>query len=204
MIDIDGDPTIMSGLLDITARKAAQVKLEMLASTDPLTGLHNRLSFFSAGRAEMMRAARTGSVLALLMIDIDHFKQINDMRGHQAGDMALRAFALLCIEELGPHAMIGRLGGEEFGVLLPRTGTEAAIQVAETLCERVAAIAIDVHEGSPVQLTVSVGVAGVRTGDRDIDGALARADLALYGAKRGGRNRVVANDACPASTRRTG
>jgi diguanylate cyclase (GGDEF)-like protein len=142
-IDIEGRAAVLAGLVDITRRKAEQTSLEKLASTDALTGLRNRLSFFAAGRAEMLRAARARSPIALLMIDIDHFKRINDSRGHAAGDTALRAFAALCTDRLGPRAIVGRLGGEEFGALLPQTGLASAALVAEDLPARGGAAAAE-------------------------------------------------------------
>ncbi|SFS01480.1 GGDEF domain-containing protein [Sphingomonas jatrophae] len=202
-LEVDGRDVVLAGLVDITRRKAEQTSLERLASTDALTGLRNRLSFFAAARAEMLRATRTRQPLALLMVDLDHFKAINDSRGHSAGDAALRAFGALCTRTLDPGAVIGRLGGEEFGVLLRSESSDAAAG-AESLRAATAALRIGLAQGPPLALTVSIGIAAVSPNDRDIDAALARADLALYAAKHGGRNRVVAEQADAARMARTG
>lgn len=190
MIDMPTGPAVLSGLIDITERKAVQVSLEHIAATDALTGLRNRMSFFAAARAEMTRATRLRAPLSLMMIDVDHFKAINDTHGHSAGDAVLRGFAGICREALGADAIVGRLGGEEFGVLLPGATTAMARSAAERLREGTAAARTASGE-SHIAITISVGVARVHAHERDLDQSLARADLALYAAKRNGRNRVM-------------
>lgn len=181
---------MMAGVIDISDRKAVEMSLEWLASTDPLTGLPNRLSFFSTARIEIMRAARAGTPLSLLMLDLDHFKQINDGWGHQAGDRVLKAFSGLCLEVLREEDIIGRLGGEEFGVLLPGLGADAAVHVAELLRVAASRVSVDGLVGGRM-LSTSIGVSTLAPGEPDLDRAIARADRALYEAKRLGRDRIV-------------
>lgn len=190
VIDGPTGPAVLSCLIDITQRKAVQVSLEYIASTDALTGLRNRMSFLATSRAEMTRAVRARASLSLLMLDIDHFKAINDTHGHSAGDAVLRGFAGICRDVLGVDAIVGRLGGEEFGVLLPDTTLGAARSLAERLREATASARTASGEAH-IAITISVGVARVLPQERDLDQSLARADLALYAAKRGGRNRVM-------------
>jgi len=180
---------IMAGIIDISDRKAVERALEWMASTDALTGLPNRHSFLATARMEMARARRTREPLALLMIDLDHFKQINDSRGHQAGDDTLRAFSALCLQRLRDEDSIGRLGGEEFAILLPGCDARAAIATADRLCAAVGDIRLERLGDSG--LTISIGVTTVLPDEADLDPAIARADRALYIAKRNGRNRAV-------------
>ncbi len=189
MIDLPAGKALISGIIDISERKAVELSLEWLASTDPLTRLPNRLSFFSTARAEMMRATRLGKPLALLMIDLDHFKAINDNFGHHGGDQALKAFGSLCLERLRGTDIIGRLGGEEFGILLPDTDATQALPIAEALCQALSEIRLP-SPNSELRLSASIGLTMLRRSDKDLDTALARADQALYTAKRMGRARV--------------
>ena len=162
------------------------------ARTDPLTGAANRRAFLERAGEEMRQAHRSGLPLSLLIADIDHFKRINDSRGHAAGDEALKRFVLALGDALRPGDLIGRYGGEEFVVLLPHTTLEEAVAVAERLRRRVAAQEMG-PEGDPFRMTASFGVAAVEPGDSGgIDAALRTADSALYRAKAEGRNRVVA------------
>jgi diguanylate cyclase (GGDEF)-like protein/PAS domain S-box-containing protein len=194
MLDLTAGRLIISGIVDISDRKAAEQDLEWLASTDPLTSLANRLSFFAAGRAEMMRAARTGAPLSLLMADLDNFKQVNDNFGHQGGDEALRSFAAICRATIGDQGVVARLGGEEFGILLRNCDVGVAAALAERLREATAGMVVAAKRGT-LRLTTSIGVAVVDPHDRDLDPSLARADGALYAAKDAGRNRVVVEPA---------
>lgn len=182
---------VMAGIVDISDRKAVERSLEWLASTDTLTGLPNRGSFFATARMEMARAARSGQPLALLMADLDHFKRINDNWGHQTGDNALRAFAGVCLERLRDEDAIGRLGGEEFGILLPGCDAEAAMSAADRLRAALAEVTVSSPTLPGPRLTVSPGVTSILPSDADLDAAIARADRALYIAKRDGRNRAV-------------
>jgi diguanylate cyclase (GGDEF)-like protein len=165
-----------------------EARLALLAHTDPLTGLANRHRFFDAAAAEIKRSRRRGSPPAVLMLDLDHFKGINDSLGHEAGDAALRRVAMLCRTLLRSQDLACRLGGEEFAVLLPETGAEGALALAERMRRAVEGLRLD-QDGA--QLTVSVGVAVVAGEEPSVNPALARADRALYAAKRAGRNKAV-------------
>lgn len=194
LIDLTGGKALVAGIIDISEHKAVEMGLEWLASTDPLTKLPNRLSFFSTARAEMMRSARLARPLSLLMIDLDHFKAINDSFGHLAGDHALKAFGALCIEQLRGTDIIGRLGGEEFGILLPDTDVRSARAISEELCAALRELRLPAPNET-LRLTASIGLTNVRHTDNDLDVALARADRALYVAKRNGRDQVQADPA---------
>lgn len=165
-------------------------ELERLASIDPLTGVCNRRCFMESGQREFSRARRYGQQLCLMQMDLDHFKQVNDTYGHAAGDEVLRVFAANCRQGLREHDLLGRLGGEEFAVVLPATDLDGACQVAERFREIVAEIKLFVDE-KLIRFTVSIGVAQSTPEDRDVEALLRRADEALYLAKNGGRNRVV-------------
>ncbi|WP_051203073.1 GGDEF domain-containing protein [Desulfovibrio aminophilus] len=188
-----GRETVLAILVDVTRRKEMEVHLQWLASTDPLTGLANRSRFFEEAAREIGRARRNGHSLAVLMVDIDYFKRINDTCGHDVGDAALRAFAGLCGGLLRGQDLAARLGGEEFGLLLPETDGEGGLVLAERLRAGVEGMRL---EGLAGPMTISVGVAEVLPGEEGVDAALSRADHALYEAKRAGRNRAVAY-ACP-------
>lgn len=165
--------------------------IEALANTDALTGALSRRHFLELAGRERARAAREGGGLAVLLLDIDHFKRVNDTHGHAGGDAVLRAFHATCAAQLRAHDLLGRLGGEEFGVVLPATGREVARQVAERLRAAVAAGPVTLPGGAAVAITVSIGLAFTASAAEDIDSLLAAADAALYRAKREGRNRVV-------------
>lgn len=165
-------------------------ELESMATTDQLTGLPNRRALDAQLAEELRRARRDGSPLALLMVDIDHFKQVNDTHGHAAGDAALRVVADRITAELRrPGDFAGRFGGEEFVVILPATPVEGARMRAERIRSLMEASPIGT-DGADMRLTVSVGIALSSPADSASE-LLTRADAALYAAKRGGRNRVV-------------
>ncbi|GGQ82205.1 GGDEF domain-containing protein [Couchioplanes azureus] len=160
-----------------------------LATVDGLTGIANRRHFFDAGRRELALARRRGTSLAAVMLDIDHFKKINDTYGHQVGDDVIRGVVARLRAESRETDVLGRYGGEEFAVLLPDIG-DGAVDAAERLRTAVAVAPIETAAG-PVAVTISVGVAHLAAADTEPDGLLARADESLYLAKQGGRNRVV-------------
>lgn len=190
--EIDGVQAALVALTDITDRKEVEATLERLATTDPLTGLVNRARFFALADDEIRRARRYGRPLAVVMADIDHFKRINDGLGHVEGDRALATFAGLCRGLVRAHDTVARLGGEEFGLLLPETDAPQAVALAN----RLRAAVEDLHPGKlAAPMTVSLGIAQVLPTDATLDAALLRADQALYAAKRAGRNRVVHFDA---------
>jgi len=163
--------------------------LEHLAAVDVLTGLHNRRSLDDALRREHERSLRTGRPWSTMMLDVDHFKRVNDTYGHPAGDRVLATIAAILRKQLRTADIPGRWGGEEFAVVLPETDIVAAEAVAERVRE---AIASEVIDGGEVGLvvTASIGVAQAAAGGRDPHEVLAAADEALYEAKREGRNRV--------------
>jgi diguanylate cyclase (GGDEF)-like protein len=165
-------------------------RVERLARIDALTDLNNRRAFYELGQASLRHATRYHHPLVMLMLDIDHFKTINDQFGHAAGDAAIRAVAALIRSAYRTTDVSGRLGGEEFAILLPETSPDAALTIAERLRSNVEAQLIE-HESHTIRLTTSVGVALMREGD-SLDALIARADAALYDAKHAGRNRVVA------------
>jgi diguanylate cyclase (GGDEF)-like protein len=169
---------------NVTEQHRARRELAYLADHDPLTGIANRRRI-TAYLAECA-AGPAGSTL--LLIDIDHFKDINDLRGHAVGDRALRRIAATIAVRLGPGALLGRLGGDEFAVVLPQCDAEHGIALGEKLCDAVAAEPI-VEGDVAIGVTVSIGVADVAPAE-DVEVSLARADLALYEAKNSGRNRA--------------
>lgn len=174
---------------DVTEIKQTEAELRDLAWYDPLTGVMNRSHFFDRADEELMRAARYRRPLAILRMDLDHFKQINDDHGHAAGDQVLLAVCERWRNSLRSMDLLARLGGEEFIVLMPETNLDGATVAANRLRMLVAEPAIDL-KGQDIRCTVSIGVSVVREEDRSIDDALHRADNALYRAKDDGRNRV--------------
>lgn len=175
---------------DITARKHMQAELHNLASTDPLTGLPNRRHFLATLAQESARIGRFPEVsAALLMLDLDHFKLVNDSHGHAAGDEVLQRFSQLVQGSLRKTDLAGRLGGEEFAILLIGTNSAEALEFAERVRQALDAEQIMI-DGKSIHTTVSIGVTSLRQSDATADEALARADAALYQAKANGRNRV--------------
>jgi diguanylate cyclase (GGDEF)-like protein/PAS domain S-box-containing protein len=177
---------------DITEQKELQWKLEQEARTDPLTGCANRRHFLELAEHELGRARRYAEDMSVLMLDLDHFKTINDRHGHPVGDLVLLKLVQVCQATLRAEDTVGRLGGEEFAVLLPESGREKALEVAERLCRAVADAGVALNDNLPLHFTASIGVATLAQEDFNIGTVLARADKALYEAKSAGRNRVVA------------
>ncbi len=169
--------------------KKAKEKLLQMAITDELTGLANRRYFMERLNSEYDRAKRYESKYSLLMIDIDHFKLINDNFGHKAGDRVLQEASSVMKKSLRTSDVIGRVGGEEFSVLLPETEVKAAMFIAERLRKRVEEKII-IHETEELSVTVSIGVSQSSPGDQSVDDIFIRADTAMYNSKREGRNRV--------------
>lgn len=167
--------------------------------TDSLTGVPNRRALLDALGRAVAAGRRRSEPVALLVIDIDHFKRVNDTAGHATGDAVLTLIARLLAEAARQEDTLGRLGGEEFGVVLPGAGLAEAEQVAERLRETVAATPVGVG-GSSFELTVSIGASASAGGEEAADSLLARADDLLYEAKRRGRNQVVASLAEPAGS----
>ncbi|WP_173095753.1 sensor domain-containing diguanylate cyclase [Actinomadura verrucosospora] len=170
-------------------RSLMHQQLQAAARTDAKTGLLNAGAWQREADTELSRAQRTHDALALLLIDIDHFKRVNDTHGHLIGDQVLVGVASTLCHQLRDYDVVGRFGGEEFVVLLPGADTVEACRVAERLRGRVRRLAVPAEEGT-VNVTVSVGVALFRTHGEDLIELLAAADLALYRAKESGRDRV--------------
>jgi diguanylate cyclase (GGDEF)-like protein len=176
--------------IDITERKRLEAELRELASTDALTGLPNRRQFMLQLEGEIERVRRGSTREAcVLMLDLDHFKRVNDRHGHAMGDSLLRHFAHLLRDELRTTDTAGRMGGEEFAVILPGSNLMAAQTFAQRLCDRLAAEPLAVGPAR-VEATVSIGIAAIAASDATPDAVLLRADEALYRAKTEGRNRV--------------
>ncbi len=164
-------------------------KLQAMALTDSLTGLHNRRYFLELLQAECKRSARHGNPLSLLMIDLDHFKSINDEFGHPTGDKALKSFSQTLRQVVRAEDLAGRLGGEEFGVILPETGLDQALVLAERIRTAVAALRLS-GQASRARITVSIGAAQMTRRTETAEYLLKRADEMLYLAKNKGRNRT--------------
>lgn len=194
----DGEPLRLSGLrMNITRRKQTEARLEGLAHTDALTGVLNRRRFTDLAADELSRALRHGTPVALLMIDLDHFKAVNDQLGHAGGDTVLRSFTATVESVMRQGDVFGRVGGEEFAALLPQTSLDGAVVLAQRLRQRIAVRPAQVG-GMQLAYTVSIGVAawaGPDSGEADFDRLMVAADRALYAAKAQGRDRVVAAEA---------
>jgi diguanylate cyclase (GGDEF)-like protein/PAS domain S-box-containing protein len=174
---------------DLTATKRLQQELQLMASTDPLTGLLNRRRFLEQAESEFLRSQRYQHELAAVMLDIDHFKTINDSHGHFVGDQVLTAMSRATENLLRGTDIIGRWGGEEFVILMPETPLPGAAILAERLREVLARLSVDTAAGL-LRFTVSAGVAARGRKDASITDILQRADSALYAAKQHGRNRI--------------
>ncbi|GAB3439020.1 GGDEF domain-containing protein [Massilia solisilvae] len=181
-----GLPALAFGGMLLAHRRIVEFAQEA-ADHDYLTGVLSRRAFSKIGERELGRAARTGRPLALLLIDLDHFKPINDNYGHDAGDRALVAFTLNAEKVLRGMDFLGRIGGDEFAVWMPETDLAAATVAAHRLRRRVAALG---RTGALPGVTLSIGVSVLHDGD-SLESVMKRADVALYEAKRNGRDQVV-------------
>jgi diguanylate cyclase (GGDEF)-like protein len=163
--------------------------LERLATTDAMTGLYNRRRFLAVAESEWSRFQRYGRAFAMLMVDIDHFKSVNDRYGHDVGDKVIKAVAAILDGNKRSSDVVGRLGGEEFALLLPEATLDGACLAAERL-RRLVAERMVVAGEAQVPITISVGASVAHAEANGIDALLKEADVALYQAKRSGRNRV--------------
>jgi diguanylate cyclase (GGDEF)-like protein len=170
--------------------KEAQSRLEEVAITDPLTGIHNRGYLMRRGEEEFERVRRYSRPLGCIMLDLDHFKRVNDSRGHVAGDSVLSGVANRLRHSLRPYDIVGRYGGEEFMLLLPDTSFEQIVVVANRICELIRSAPFEVDE-ELVPVTISLGVSCYNKADRTLNDIIKRADEGLYKAKADGRNRVA-------------
>ena len=195
LLDAEGRIEELIGIArDVTDNMQLMDKLQSQAHQDYLTGLANRRYFMDQGEAELLRARRYAKPLSLFMIDIDHFKRINDTYGHKTGDLVLQKLSDKLREVLRAIDIIGRIGGEEFAILLPETALPQACEVAERLRDGVARTSVMREAGMPVSFTISIGVASLQGQEMNLDVLLNLADQALYQAKQAGRNQVRASE----------
>lgn len=191
-LDMAGTPHMISLTRDVTEQRALEVQLTREAATDALTGVANRRHFLARARDEMQHSSRSGRSLCVAVIDIDGFKQINDMYGHAAGDAALEHFARVTERRIREADLLGRLGGDEFGLLLPNAGIDEGYSVVDRIRQDLLAEAVpDLDSTKPLLITISAGVAAPRSSTETLQEAIAQADSALYKAKDQGRNRTV-------------
>ena len=172
---------------NVSELRATRDRLAKLASTDALTGVYSRRWWFDLAEKEFSRSRRYDRVFGLLMADLDWFKQVNDTYGHETGDRVLNQFGTMLRKTCRDSDVIGRLGGEEFALLLPETTAEAAQHLATRITEACRSIIVD-PSADDVHCSCSIGVTEVRPDDERLDSVLTRADQALYAAKRSGRN----------------
>lgn len=173
-------------------------KAEEQAHTDYLTGVFNRRHFFELAERELARSARYQSPFAVMMIDIDYFKSINDTWGHSVGDLVLQQVSQLIRDTLRSVDIFGRIGGEEFAAVIVETDGDSAVEIAQRLCSTVADARIVPQEGVCVQVTLSIGVSAMNGRNLSFENLLGEADQALYRAKQVGRNRAMASEYCAA------
>ena len=189
----DGSIRMLKSIRDVTEVRKIQEKLKLLATIDSLSGLYNRAEFMNLTKSEFAWAKRNNGELSLLIMDLDNFKSINDTFGHAAGDEMIREIGSIIRTSFRKSDIAGRIGGEEFAVVLKNASLEEAKKVAEKFRETVAKRKV-IYEGQEISLTVSIGVAAIRSynGDiNDIEDILKLADDALYKAKAKGRNCVA-------------
>jgi len=180
-------------------RERIQTSMSM-AFTDSLTGLYNRRYLMTHLDRKLMGIAETGKPVSVMLLDVDHFKAVNDTHGHGVGDDVLVKLAQVASDNLRSVDLVARLGGEEFVVVMPESNAPTALQVADRLCAQVAESSIDLPDGTPLGVTVSIGVATSQSAEEMADDLLGRADGALYAAKNDGRNRVkMADPPAPAA-----
>lgn len=182
-LHLRGATHVLTAIHDVTVRKQLERKLQEQATTDELTGVPNRRHFLELADYEVKRAIRLNQPLAIVLLDIDYFKQINDTYGHQAGDAFLVNFAAICRENIRDIDLLARIGGDEFAILLPLASCSQSMEVMGRVHAALAA-SQNVHPA-----TMSVGIAGIPSEVDTLDGLLGRADQALYRAKHAGRNR---------------
>ncbi|MGM0482229.1 MAG: diguanylate cyclase [Pseudomonadota bacterium] len=184
-------------IIDITQQKLLEQELKRRSSTDAMTGIYNRGHFIDAVEKEISRSERNGTTLALLMVDIDFFKKVNDTYGHPEGDKVIKKLAELMMLNLRDSDYCGRIGGEEFAVLLPETDVESAQQIAERLRQTVSKTRFNL-ESLTFSVTITIGVATLLGGDSWAS-LFKRADQALYKGKEQGRDQVSVASASPTS-----
>ncbi len=179
--------------LNYLRRHESESALELASNTDPMTGVSNRRHFMPLLQREIIRNHRLGRRVSLLMLDIDHFKKINDTYGHPTGDLVICMLASICRKASREIDTVARLGGEEFAILLPETDIQQALVVAERVRSAVEGASVISLSGKELHFTVSIGIAEQPPEDKSEENLIGRADTALYQAKTSGRNRVVSN-----------
>ncbi len=177
---------------DVTEQKLREDQLYQRATRDALSGLFNRGHFMEQATLEIDRARRFAEPFSVIIIDIDHFKKINDTYGHEVGDKAIAVLAHTLAKDVRKIDICGRIGGEEFALALPRANKEPAMEFAQRLRRRIAEQRVVINPGKEIGFTASLGVASLRSTTRDLAELMRNADAALYRAKREGRNRVEA------------
>ncbi|MBY4677718.1 sensor domain-containing diguanylate cyclase [Marinobacterium arenosum] len=182
--------TARASSFDISDRVKMAQQLESQARTDLLTGISNRRFFYEQGETELERARRHQSPMALMLLDADHFKRVNDQHGHDAGDAVLKAMAETAKQSLRTSDLLARFGGEEFIVLMPETTLTMAQEAAERLRSLLGRATVSIPSGETLSISVSIGVSMLEPGDKDLDALIKRADNALYQAKAAGRDCV--------------
>ena len=188
-----GPPRLIGTVLDVTELKLAEEALRRAAATDGLTGAYTRNHFFELAHRELERRRRYGGQTAVMMVDVDAFKGLNDAFGHAFGDRVLKTLVDTIRQTLRRSDILGRYGGDEFAVVLPNTSPGEAAEIAERLRDRVEGMALPLSgEGGATTITVSIGTAAVTDEDQDMEEVLKRADRGLYAAKAAGRDRVAA------------
>ncbi len=181
---------ILQTMIDEKDLRSAKEEAELLARTDMLTQMNNRRAFFDLGEVAFQSSKRYGGGLAVIAIDIDYFKSINDTYGHGFGDIAIKEVANTILHVLRKPDITGRLGGEEFSVILPETSMEGAMPLAERIRTSISEISIPV-ETEKISFTASIGVAGFNDQISSLNDIIINSDRALYEAKEAGRNRVI-------------
>ncbi|APG28048.1 hypothetical protein A7E78_09490 [Syntrophotalea acetylenivorans] len=199
--EYQGQQVRVAAVRDISSRKQAEqeqqrllAEMAKLATTDSLTGIRNRKAFFQRLEEEIDRCKRYGHHLSLAMLDLDRFKAVNDRYGHPAGDVVLQTFSARISASIRSNDIFGRIGGEEFAILLPETSLKSAATLIEKLRQMIEVSDISLPDGQKVDITVSSGVSTSEGAGFDIDQIIKVADQRLYQAKNSGRNRVVASD----------
>ncbi len=177
---------------NIRKRKQKEQEIIYLNYHDSLTDLYNRRYFMQTGKQEIERAKRYKEPLSLMMIDIDHFKNVNDNYGHIAGDKVLKQLSSILKESVRNADIAGRLGGEEFGIILPKSSLDKAKKVAERLRKNIENNTFK-YDKANISITISIGIAAYKKTNINMDNLIHEADLALYEAKKIGRNCVVTN-----------
>ncbi|MCP4395177.1 MAG: diguanylate cyclase [Alphaproteobacteria bacterium] len=187
VIEYNGETCKLTSFKDVTAEK----EYKYLATIDPLTGINNRRSVELIANAEINRSKRRSHDMSVLLLDADHFKKVNDTYGHSMGDKVLKSIADTISTELRKADIVGRIGGEEFVVILPETNVEKAAGIAERIRNKInSQVFTSEDKNSIFQISASIGISTLRHDDRNVDEILNRADDALYEAKENGRNRI--------------